>query len=148
MLSENNLMNNVIPLCFPKTHYDNNSQDVILFPGLPIISKVNDGDFEICNNETFKIKQINYDEQQIIITDDEFDIPIPFEMFQTCSILHIVLRANNHRVKLLIIHTVYISLFITCSTKDENMLHYHDPQNSNYEYTLHIITHNLISYNL
>ena len=45
LLSEDYLINNVIPLSFPKIHYDNNSQDVKLFPGLPIISKVNDGDF-------------------------------------------------------------------------------------------------------
>lgn len=82
LLSEEYLISNVKPLCFPKLHYDNNSQDVKLFPGMPIISKVNDASYEICNNETFKIKGILHNDELIIVTDDEYDITIPFDMFQ------------------------------------------------------------------
>ena len=54
LLSEEYLSSSVKPLFLPKQRSDNNSQDVNLFAGMPIISKVNDEAAEICNNETFQ----------------------------------------------------------------------------------------------
>jgi KaiC/GvpD/RAD55 family RecA-like ATPase len=59
--------------------YDPNSQNVILFKGVPVISKVNDKELDIVNNETFKIKEIadgkivmKNDYKTITINQDEF----------------------------------------------------------------------------
>ena len=81
-MSEEYLSSSVKPLFLPKQKCDNNSQDIKLFAGMPIISKINDEAAEICNNETFSIKSMNNENEWIIITDNEFEIDIPFEEFQ------------------------------------------------------------------
>ena len=71
----------------PKLKYCDNSQDVIVFKGLPIISRKNtniksgDKTFRICNNEMFTTGKLNEDRSivDIISKDDEkikFSIPI------------------------------------------------------------------------
>lgn len=42
-----------------KLTYDNNSQDVELLAGMPIIARINCKSYDIANNETFIIKKIN-----------------------------------------------------------------------------------------
>ena len=54
-----------------KLSYDKDSQDMILYKGLPIIARINCRKYDICNNETFTIKKIDTD--KIIITDEGND---------------------------------------------------------------------------
>ena len=66
-----------------KLRYDDNSQNVKLIPDTPIIARKNSKEFDIFNNETFIIKNIQYEKETIIISDgDEKIIPIPFDAFQ------------------------------------------------------------------
>ena len=71
----------------PRLKYCDKSQDVIVFKGLPIISRKNtniksgDKNFHICNNEMFTVGKLNEDRSMvdIISQDDEkikFSIPI------------------------------------------------------------------------
>ena len=68
-----------------KLYYDKNSQDVILYSKMPIISskntptiKVNDKKImlDIYNNETFTIKKI-LDNDNIIIKSDRIELEVP-----------------------------------------------------------------------
>ena len=73
-----------------KLYYDKNSQDVILYSKMPIISskntptiKVNDKKImlDIYNNETFTIKKI-LDNDNIIIKNDKIELEVPSDNFQ------------------------------------------------------------------
>ena len=83
-----NMMNKVAktkhkkPLVFKKLDHDDSSQDVKLFAGTPIIAKRNNKAFDICNNETFIILEIQNKKQQILIGDEDRKIEIPFDKFQ------------------------------------------------------------------
>jgi ATP-dependent exoDNAse (exonuclease V) alpha subunit len=65
-----------------KLSYDDNSQDVKLLSGMPIIARKNSKASEIANNETFTIKEIQHKKQIIVIEDDQRKIKIPFKDFQ------------------------------------------------------------------
>jgi ATP-dependent exoDNAse (exonuclease V) alpha subunit len=73
-----------------KLDYDDNSQYVELVAGMPIIARKNSKQFNICNNETFKIHQVRHKTKTIVIRDefaDEFVaetelIKISFDQFQ------------------------------------------------------------------
>ena len=70
-------------LFLEKFEYDDNSQDVYLLKGMPIIARKNCKELDIFNNETFIIKEIQYDRNNIVIIDDD-DVMnnIPFNKFQ------------------------------------------------------------------
>ena len=57
------------PVTLKALDYDNNSQDVKLLAGCPIIARINCKEMDICNNETFEILMIRPKEQVIIATD-------------------------------------------------------------------------------
>ena len=57
-------------LRWEKNKFDPHSQDVKLLPGMPIICKKNCKKLEIFNNETFTIKEIDFDNDIIIIEND------------------------------------------------------------------------------
>jgi ATP-dependent exoDNAse (exonuclease V) alpha subunit len=64
---------------FEKIEYDDNSQNVYLLEGMPIIARKNYKDLDIFNNETFIIKEILEDKGIIVIIDIEntnYNIPI------------------------------------------------------------------------
>ena len=67
-----------------KLSYDDNSQDVTLLKGMPIIARRNCKEFNIANNECFTIKEINFEDKLIIIEDEqgEGEIKIEFKNFQ------------------------------------------------------------------
>ena len=68
------------PLRLEKYIYDAHSQDVILIPNTPIISKINNKKIEVVNNETFTIKKIL--SETIIIYNEEKEIEIDIKDFQ------------------------------------------------------------------
>ena len=68
------------PLRLEKNIYDAHSQDVILIPNTPIISKINNKKIEVVNNETFTIKKIL--SETIIIFNEEKEIEIDIKDFQ------------------------------------------------------------------
>ena len=66
-----------------KLDYDDNSQNVQLIEDMPIIARKNAKEYDIFNNEQFIIKDIDFEKENIIITDnDEKLVDIPFNMFQ------------------------------------------------------------------
>ena len=71
-------------LFLEKFEYDDNSQDVYLLDGMPIIARKNCKELDIFNNETFIIKEIQYNNKIIVIVDDDDDVmnKIPFDKFQ------------------------------------------------------------------
>ena len=72
------------PLELPELKYDQNSQDVRLLTGMPIIARISNKKHDICNNELFTIKSIDRINNSITITEDSDKIKeIKTEMFQT-----------------------------------------------------------------
>jgi ATP-dependent exoDNAse (exonuclease V) alpha subunit len=71
----------LLPLKLPALKFDPNSQDVTLVAGAPIIARKNDRDFDICNNETFTIKQVQHKTQMVIVVDGDVKHEIPFDRF-------------------------------------------------------------------
>ena len=66
-----------------KLKYDDNSQNVKIIPNTPIIARKNSKELDIFNNEMFIIKNIQYEKQNIIISDgDDKVIDIHFDDFQ------------------------------------------------------------------
>jgi ATP-dependent exoDNAse (exonuclease V) alpha subunit len=61
-----------------KLSYDDNSQDMILMKGMPLIARKGHDKLEICNNETFTIKAI--DDETITITDGDRNIVIDIDL--------------------------------------------------------------------
>ena len=62
----------------PKLEHDENSQDVQLLRGVPVIARVNSKSLDIANNEQFRIKKISTD--TITIKDEHArSIVIPIE---------------------------------------------------------------------
>jgi len=61
-----------------------NSQDMRLLPGMPVIARVNNKSFDICNNQLFTIKKITA-EKISILGDDQYietDFLIKDNVFQ------------------------------------------------------------------
>ena len=69
------------PLHLNKLIHDENSQDVYLLKGMPIIARVNAKNFDICNNEMYTIKTID-DECITVTTEEDKEIEIPINLFQ------------------------------------------------------------------
>ena len=69
----------------PGLSYDQNSQDVRLCAGMPVIARKNNKELNIFNNETFTIKEIRRKEDVIIVEDygksQEVPIPVFTKMF-------------------------------------------------------------------
>ena len=57
-------------------------EGVTLLKDMPIISRKNNKELDISNNDSFTIKKIDNKKEIIIITDDEKDIDIPINEFQ------------------------------------------------------------------
>ena len=71
------------PLELAALDYDDNSQDVRLIAGCPIIARINCKDLEIWNNECFTISQIQPKTGLILIGDGEGKkLEIKFQDFQ------------------------------------------------------------------
>ena len=68
-------------LTIEKNIFDPNSQQITVFPSLPIISKRNDKKLDVVNNEQFTVEDITEDET-IIIKNEEREIEITNEQFQ------------------------------------------------------------------
>jgi hypothetical protein len=68
------------PLKLSKSEFDENSQDVILCPQVPVIAHVNCKKLDIVNNEEFVIKKITQD--QILITNSRKELIICIGDFQ------------------------------------------------------------------
>jgi hypothetical protein len=67
---------------FKKLSYDDNSQDVRLLSGMPIIARKNCKELNIANNETFTIKEIRPKSNIIVIQDDNKKMQVKFDDFQ------------------------------------------------------------------
>ena len=59
---------------------DENSQNVVLYPKLPIICKKNDKELELVNNEQFVVSKLTAD--TVYIKNDERELNIPVQKFQ------------------------------------------------------------------
>ena len=70
------------PLELKALDYDGNSQDVKLLSGMPVISRINNIKYEIVNNQTFTIKEIQQKNQIIVLKDEDVEIEIPFDQLQ------------------------------------------------------------------
>ena len=70
------------PLMLPALTYDPNSQDVVLVAGTPIIARKNDMNFDVFNNETFTIKQIQHKTGLVVVEDDDRKVEVPVTEFQ------------------------------------------------------------------
>jgi ATP-dependent exoDNAse (exonuclease V) alpha subunit len=71
----------VKPLELEALTYDPNSQDIRICPGMPVISRKNNKDLNIYNNETFIIKEIRKIDGVIIVFDDDKEQTIPIQDF-------------------------------------------------------------------
>ena len=77
--------------------YDPNSQDVRLCAGMPIISRRNNRDLGIYNNETFTIKEIRRNDDVIIIFDEDREHPIPIVEFT--KMFNVAYCITTHRAQ-------------------------------------------------
>ena len=86
-------------LILPKLKYDKNSQMVYLYKDIPIIARVNEKKYEICNNETFVIQKTTKDTIIIKEEDEEGaiirEIEIPVKEFQ--RIFYVAYCITTHR---------------------------------------------------
>lgn len=67
---------------FKKLEHDKNSQDVSIYSGMPIIARITNKEFDVMNNETFTIKQINKKSKQILVSSFDKELIIPYDEFQ------------------------------------------------------------------
>ena len=70
------------PLQLKALTFDGNFQDVKLLSGMPIISRVNNKELDIVNNQTFVIKQIEHKTNTIVCEDEDVILRIDFDDFQ------------------------------------------------------------------
>jgi ATP-dependent exoDNAse (exonuclease V) alpha subunit len=68
-------------LYIKKLSYDENSQDMILMEGMPLIARKGNDKLNICNNETFTIKTI--DDETITIKDGDRNIDIDIDQISS-----------------------------------------------------------------
>ena len=92
-------------LTFKKLEYDNNSQDVSLLAGMPLIARKNSKGLNICNNDTFKIQQINNKSKTIIITDVDKKQTINFDDFQ--KMFYVAYCITTHKSQGMTINEAY-----------------------------------------
>jgi hypothetical protein len=88
--------------------YDERSQDVILDKGVPIISKINNEEMGLINNQRFKI--IKLDVFTITIEDDfKKFLKLIFQTFKYIFSLDMPRRHIQHRAFQLVSHTQFMS---------------------------------------
>ena len=76
--------------------YDDNSQDVKLIKGMPIIARVNKLNLDIANNEEFTIKEIDFFNEIIIIT-DEFNKEIEIKHDEFQKLFYVAFCITTHK---------------------------------------------------
>ena len=102
-----------------KLSYDDNSQDVELLAGMPIMARKNSKSLNIFNNETFRIKEIRKKTDIILVEDEDRCQEIPIKDFQ---------------------HLFYIAFCITvhksqgCTFDDEYTIHEFDRYDNRLKY--------------
>ena len=87
----------VKPLELKGLHYDQNSQDVRLCVGTPVISRKNNKDLNIFNNETFTIKQIRLKDEIIVVCDEGKEQEVPIALFT--KMFNVAYCLTCHRVQ-------------------------------------------------
>jgi hypothetical protein len=78
--------------------YDDNSQNVRVYAGLPVIARVNCKDLDLCNNDTMTVSKVRLKTKVIEITRDngsKFDVM--FEMFQ--KLFHPAYAITSHKAQ-------------------------------------------------
>jgi len=85
----------VKPLELKALDYDQNSQDVKLCAGMPVISRKNSKDLNIYNNETYTIKEIRHKEKIVIVVDDGKEQEVKFEEFS--KMFNVAFCITTHR---------------------------------------------------
>ena len=78
-----------------KLTYDNNSQDVELLAGMPIIARINCKSYDIANNETFIIKKIN--DKTIDIKSDVEDKTTSIPIIEFQKLFYLAFCITTHR---------------------------------------------------
>jgi DNA replication protein DnaC len=79
----------------PANKNDPNSQDMVLFKNVPVISHRNDAEFEIANNDTFTVKKIDKVKQVITIVEGNTTIEMPVEAFSRIFYLAYCITAHK-----------------------------------------------------
>jgi ATP-dependent exoDNAse (exonuclease V) alpha subunit len=81
MMKEHIKTKNVNDVVYPlKKDKDCQSQDVLLCRGMPVISCVNNGKYDVCSNETFTIKKILYGE--VYLVNEYAEVQLELSEFQ------------------------------------------------------------------
>ena len=62
--------------------YDGNSQNVKLISGTPVIARMNNKQYDICNNQNFIITKVDFSNEAIELTDEGDDVTIDFNELQ------------------------------------------------------------------
>ena len=94
---------NETPLCFSKLRgvkgdlYDENSQDVKLIVGMPIISRVNNKKLNIVNNDMFEINKIDIENNIMTVGSDGKSQEVPLKDFQ--KLFYVAYCITNHRAQ-------------------------------------------------
>ena len=70
------------PIIIEKNIHDPNSQQIIVYPNLPIISKHNNKKLDIVNNEQFVVSKLKDNGQFIIIKNDERELKLSQDDFK------------------------------------------------------------------
>jgi hypothetical protein len=93
---EKNKISNKIEQFLPKNPFSKLSQNVWLYPNTPIISIKNKENLNIFNGEMFRIKQIDKNDNVIIIENDyKSNINIPISKFQQW--FHVAYCITSHK---------------------------------------------------
>ena len=78
--------------------YDDNSQKVKLYAGLPVIARVNSKDLDICNNDTMTVSKVMSKTSVIEITrEDSSKFDVKFDMFQ--KLFHPAYAITSHKAQ-------------------------------------------------
>ena len=78
--------------------YDDNSQNVRVYAGLPVIARVNSKDFELCNNDTMTVSKVRLKSKLIEITrEDSSKFDVGFDMFQ--KLFHPAYAITSHKAQ-------------------------------------------------
>ena len=78
--------------------YDDNSQNVKVYAGLPVIARVNSKDFDLCNNDTMTVSKVRLKSKLIEITrEDSSKFDVMFDMFQ--KLFHPAYAITSHKAQ-------------------------------------------------
>jgi ATP-dependent exoDNAse (exonuclease V) alpha subunit len=78
--------------------YDDNSQKVKVYAGLPVIARVNSKDFDLCNNDTMTVSKVRLKSKLIKITrEDSSKFDVMFDMFQ--KLFHPAYAITSHKAQ-------------------------------------------------